>query len=165
MGLFAIWFTAPRQDLAARETEFAAIAQSFRLTDALGPSRREAHDAVPDALHERPDLEVLLPSELGGHDFEVTSATYSRLSEDDPELAQDLAKLLGSRAGKVLFWSPSTVVRWSNWTGQAQAIATSPSRGTMSKYFAAADDLVAGQFDSGAAERHHELRSVGAVLS
>ena len=54
-------------------------------------ARREARDAVPEALHERPDLEVLLPSELEGHHFDITSATYFTLSEDDPELAADLA--------------------------------------------------------------------------
>ena len=37
LGLFAFWFTTPREDLAAREQEFAAIAQSFRLMDSLIP--------------------------------------------------------------------------------------------------------------------------------
>ena len=31
-GLYALWFTTPREELAARETEFASIAQSFRVT-------------------------------------------------------------------------------------------------------------------------------------
>ena len=82
--------------------------------------RREARDTVPEALHERPDLEVLLPSELEGHHFDITSATYSTVSADDPELAADLLAFatyfdLVARLGDVaIAWArPVTYDEWT----------------------------------------------------